>query len=102
MRNALDEFMIEGINTTIPLYKTIMNDEHFINGDLSTDYLDRYSIIEKMRKELKAKNSDRQNRLLPAVASAIIQTENVKRPQRGIILFRISGNLVELLEIEWR
>lgn len=82
MRNALDEFMIEGINTTIPLYKTIMNDEHFINGDLSTDYLDRYSIIEKMRKELKAKNSDRQKRLLPAIASAIIQTENVKRPSK--------------------
>jgi acetyl-CoA/propionyl-CoA carboxylase len=82
MRNALDEFVIEGINTTIPLYKTIMNDEYFINGDLSTDYLDRYSIIEKMRKELKAKNSDRQNRLLPAVASAIIQTENVKRPSK--------------------
>ena len=82
MRNALDEFTIEGINTTIPLYKTIMNDEHFINGDLSTDYLDRYSIIEKMRKELKTKNSDRQKRLLPAVASAIIQTENVKRPSK--------------------
>jgi acetyl-CoA/propionyl-CoA carboxylase len=82
MRNALDEFIIEGINTTIPLYKTIMNDEHFINGDLSTDYLDRYSIIEKMRKELKTKNSDRQKRLLPAVASAIIQTENVKRPSK--------------------
>ncbi len=79
MRNALDEFIIEGINTTIPLYKTIMNDEHFIKGDLSTDYLDRYSIIEKMRKELKTRNSDRQKRLLPAVASAIIQTENVKR-----------------------
>jgi len=82
MRNALDEFIIEGINTTIPLYKTIMNDEHFINGDLSTDYLDRYSIIEKMRKELKTRNSDRQKRLLPAVASAIIQTENVKRPSK--------------------
>ncbi len=82
MRNALDEFMIEGINTTIPLYKTIMNDEHFINGDLSTDYLDRYSIIEKMRKEIKAKNSDRQKRLLPAVASAIIQSENIKQPSK--------------------
>src|SRR6188472_3216935 len=53
MSNALDEFLIDGVTTTIPLYKTIMNDEHFIKGDLSTDYLDRYSIIEKMRKELK-------------------------------------------------
>ena len=37
MKHALDEFMIEGINTTIPLYKTIMDDRNFINGELSTD-----------------------------------------------------------------
>src|SRR5690349_6584265 len=38
MRNALDEFTIEGINTTIPLYKTIMNEQNFIKGEISTDY----------------------------------------------------------------
>lgn len=79
MRNALDEFVIEGINTTIPLYKTIMNDKHFIKGDLSTDYLDRYSIIEKMKTELKEKNSSLQKRVLPAVATALIQSEFIKK-----------------------
>ena len=79
MRNALDEFVIEGINTTIPLYKTIMNDEHFISGELSTDYLDRYSIIQKMKDEQKSLNSDLQRRLLPAVSSAILQSEFVKK-----------------------
>ena len=79
MRNALDEFVIEGINTTIPLYKTIMNDEHFISGELSTDYLDRYSIVQKMKDEQKSLNSDLQRRLLPAVSSAIIQSEFVKK-----------------------
>lgn len=79
MRNALDEFVIEGINTTIPLYKTIMNDEHFISGELSTDYLDRYSIIQKMKDEQKSLNSDLQKRLLPAVSSAILQSEFIKK-----------------------
>ena len=79
MRNALDEFVIEGINTTIPLYKTIMNDRHFILGELSTDYLDRYSIIQKMKDEQKALNSDLQKRLLPAVSSAILQSDFIKR-----------------------
>ena len=79
MRNALDEFVIEGINTTIPLYKTIMNDKHFISGELSTDYLDRYSIIQKMKDEQKALNSDLQKRLLPAVSSAILQSEFIKK-----------------------
>jgi acetyl-CoA/propionyl-CoA carboxylase len=79
MRNALDEFVIEGINTTIPLYKTIMNDKYFISGELSTDYLDRYSIIQKMKDEQKSFNSDLHKRLLPAVSSAILQSEYVKK-----------------------
>lgn len=79
MRNALDEFVIEGINTTIPLYKTIMNEDHFIKGDLSTDYLDRYSIIEKMKTELKDKNTNIQKRILPAVATALLQSEYIKK-----------------------
>jgi acetyl-CoA/propionyl-CoA carboxylase len=79
MRNALDEFVIEGINTTIPLYKTIMNDKYFISGELSTDYLDRYSIIQKMKDEQKSYNSDLHKRLLPAVSSAILQSEYVKK-----------------------
>jgi len=79
MRNALDEFVIEGINTTIPLYKTIMDDKYFISGELSTDYLDRYSIIQKMKDEQKSFNSDLTKRLLPAVSSAILQSEYIKK-----------------------
>ncbi len=79
MRNALDEFVIEGINTTIPLYKTIMNDKYFISGELSTDYLDRYSMIQKMKDEQKALNSDLQKKLLPAVSSAILQSDFIKK-----------------------
>lgn len=79
MRNALDEFVIEGINTTIPLYKTIMNEDHFIKGDLSTDYLDRYSIVEKMKTELKDKNTNIQKRISPAVATALLQSEYIKK-----------------------
>jgi acetyl-CoA/propionyl-CoA carboxylase len=49
-REALNEFRVEGINTTIPLYKTIIDEPNFIEGRLSTDYLDRNGIIEKMNK----------------------------------------------------
>jgi acetyl-CoA/propionyl-CoA carboxylase len=79
MINALDEFIIDGINTTIPLYKTIMNDSHFINGDLSTDYLDRLSIIEKMNSEIKNKFKDKDGaKVLPGVAAVILHSEYVK------------------------
>jgi acetyl-CoA/propionyl-CoA carboxylase len=49
MINALNEFYIENINTTIPLHNFIMNDEAFIKGELSTDYLDRFNIIARMQ-----------------------------------------------------
>jgi acetyl-CoA carboxylase biotin carboxylase subunit len=40
MKNALEEFLIEGINTTIPLYLQIMNDEDYIAGNLSINFLE--------------------------------------------------------------
>src|SRR6478609_6953661 len=78
MSNALDEFLIDGVNTTIPLYKTIMNDAHFINGDLSTDYLERFSIIDKINQEIKNKFDDK-TKVLPGLAAALLYSEYGKK-----------------------
>jgi len=75
MRNALSEFSIEGINTTIPLYKTIMSEPNFIKGDLSTDYLDRFKVFDRMTEEQKA---DAQKHSLAAVAAVLVHSELVK------------------------
>ncbi|HEY6085940.1 MAG TPA: ATP-grasp domain-containing protein, partial [Nitrospira sp.] len=42
MRRALDEFVIQGIKTTIPLHKRILNDPDFQKGHVSTTFLDRF------------------------------------------------------------
>ena len=42
MRRALDEFVIEGIKTTIPLHRKIFNDPDFQKGHVSTTFLDRF------------------------------------------------------------
>ncbi|MDQ4014559.1 MAG: ATP-grasp domain-containing protein, partial [Thermoproteota archaeon] len=78
MKNALDEFMIEGINTTIPLYKTIMDDRNFINGELSTDYLERFKILNKMSENAKeaAKKSAK-----AAVAAVLLQSGFVRKTE---------------------
>jgi acetyl-CoA/propionyl-CoA carboxylase len=98
MINALDEFVIDGIKTTIPLYKTIMNDAHFIKGELSTDYLDRYAIIDKMNDEIKSKfNND--SKVLPGVAAVLLFSEYAKNysnfvntKESNTILRNISNN----------
>jgi acetyl-CoA carboxylase, biotin carboxylase subunit len=42
MRRALDEFVIDGIKTTIPLHRRIVNDPDFQKGHVSTTFLDRF------------------------------------------------------------
>jgi acetyl-CoA carboxylase biotin carboxylase subunit len=42
MRRALDEFVIEGIKTTIPLHKRILNDPDFQKGHVSTTFIERF------------------------------------------------------------
>jgi acetyl-CoA carboxylase biotin carboxylase subunit len=39
MRNALDEYRIEGFETTIPLHKRILEDEQFIEGRINTGFI---------------------------------------------------------------
>ncbi len=41
MRRALDEFVIEGIDTTIPFHRKMMDNPDFINGNFDTKYLER-------------------------------------------------------------
>ncbi len=75
MINALNEFYIENINTTIPLHRFIMRDEAFIRGELSTDYLDRFNIIARMQEEL---NSSIKSSI-DAIAAATLIHKNLSR-----------------------
>ncbi|KPQ00416.1 MAG: acetyl-CoA carboxylase complex biotin carboxylase subunit AccC [Bacteroidetes bacterium HLUCCA01] len=40
MIRALDEFIIEGVKTTIPYHKQLLLDENFVNGNFNTGYLE--------------------------------------------------------------
>jgi len=75
-KNALEEFTIEGINTTIPLYKTIMDEENFVNGEISTDYLDKFKLIDKMNQDAKTRSK---NVSSAAVAATLLQSEYIKK-----------------------
>jgi acetyl-CoA carboxylase biotin carboxylase subunit len=49
MHRALEMFIVEGVYTTIPLHRRIMEDEDFKAGNLDTKYLER--LLPKMREE---------------------------------------------------
>ena len=42
MRRALDECVIEGISTTLPLHRRILEDERFVAGEVTTHFLDDF------------------------------------------------------------
>jgi acetyl-CoA carboxylase biotin carboxylase subunit len=43
MRSALDEIVIEGIKTTIPFHRKMMDNKDFQSGDFDTKYLDTHN-----------------------------------------------------------
>ncbi len=45
MNRSLDEFVIEGITTTIELHKKLINHEKFVNSDFNVTWLDKEKII---------------------------------------------------------
>ncbi|WP_147802871.1 acetyl-CoA carboxylase biotin carboxylase subunit [Alkalicoccus halolimnae] len=44
MQRALDEFMVEGVKTTIPFHQQLFKHEVFRNGDFNTNFLENYPI----------------------------------------------------------
>ncbi len=45
MNRSLDEFVIEGITTTIPLHKKLLSHKKFINSDFNVTWLDKDKIL---------------------------------------------------------
>ncbi len=44
MSRALDEFIIEGVYTTIPFHKKVMKHEKFISGEFDTSFIEKYGL----------------------------------------------------------
>ncbi|MDH3279434.1 MAG: ATP-grasp domain-containing protein [Nitrosopumilus sp.] len=75
MLTALNDFYIQGVETSIPLYKTILNSEEYKKGDLSTDFLKRYGMIDKLTEDLKKEKVEKSE---AAIAAAIVHSEYFK------------------------
>lgn len=75
MLTALNDMYVQGVETSIPLYKTILNSEEYKNGQLSTDFLKRFNMIDRLSEDLKKEKQDKSE---AALAAAIIHSEYFK------------------------
>ncbi|WP_144462403.1 acetyl-CoA carboxylase biotin carboxylase subunit [Siminovitchia fortis] len=47
MRRALEEFIIEGVYTTIPFHLKLLENETFVSGDFNTKFLELHPVMNK-------------------------------------------------------
>jgi acetyl-CoA carboxylase biotin carboxylase subunit len=46
MKRALGEFIIEGVETTVPFHLNLMDNDVFKSGDFDTKFLERYNVMD--------------------------------------------------------
>ncbi len=49
MKRALDEFIIEGVKTTIPFHKLVLSKRPFLRGNATTSFIENNRIIEELK-----------------------------------------------------
>jgi len=47
MIRALDEFVVEGVHTTIPFHQQLLRDDRFRRGEFDTRFLESFTLEEK-------------------------------------------------------
>lgn len=52
MSRALQEYIITGVKTVIPFLQSVMEDEHFRKGDITTEYIDQKLRQESLQESL--------------------------------------------------
>ena len=98
---ALSEFIIGGIRTTIPLYLEIMRCDAFARGELSTDFIEREHLVEKMSKKNIELSDDYQ--IIAGIASAIHlsgKAQGLSSPKQAPVVDRKTKWCAEQRRIE--
>ena len=49
MRRALYEYIISGVTTNIPFHKAVLRNPHFLQGELSTHFIDDFDIMTQVQ-----------------------------------------------------
>ena len=44
MKRALDEFVIEGVKTTIPFHQKLLENSDFLSGNYTTKFMDSFEM----------------------------------------------------------
>ena len=71
MKRALEEFIIEGVDTTIPFHKVVLDSKEFVKGSITTSFIEENKILERLKKEKPRKNELSKREKLLIVTTAV-------------------------------
>jgi acetyl/propionyl-CoA carboxylase alpha subunit len=77
LKKALDEILILGVNTNIPFFKALLEEKDFLEGNFTTDFIEKSKILEKIK--------------LPAICQPLIEKkeEEVDEKELAEIIYKI-------------
>jgi acetyl-CoA carboxylase biotin carboxylase subunit len=94
---ALNEYFVAGIRTNLGLFRRILADQKFIEGDLSTGFLDRMVSEEAPRRG----KENKELRNVAAIAAALFQSNgNGSQPNSGSVVNGRASNWKKLAREE--
>lgn len=73
MRAALNEFIIEGVKTTIPLHKAILCERDFQRGRISLSFIERHKLLKRIRANNQASEK------IAVIAGCLLAYQNRKK-----------------------
>jgi acetyl-CoA carboxylase biotin carboxylase subunit len=92
MKNALNEFVVAGVKTTIPFHKKIMEDEQFLKGDIHINFVDEK--IEKLMPK-QVLEEEEAAAIIAVLADYVERSETraviPKRESKAVSLWRLAG-----------
>ncbi|HLC96062.1 MAG TPA: acetyl-CoA carboxylase biotin carboxylase subunit [Candidatus Nanoarchaeia archaeon] len=81
MRQALDEYIIEGIATNIPFHKLVMHDPFFLKGKIDTHFIEEHKLVERLGKQTAVKKRlSKEERTLIITTAACKYLERQRKP----------------------
>jgi acetyl-CoA carboxylase biotin carboxylase subunit len=73
MKMALQEFIIEGVKTTIPFHQLVLSKRQFLRGNITTSFIENNSLMEELKgKTLKKAELPREKKVI-IVTTAVTQ-----------------------------
>ncbi len=83
LARALDEYAIEGIHTTLPLFRSIVRNQEFRRGDFDTSFIDRFLGQQSQALSLAKETSEAEQQLIDIAAIAAVLHSKTNAHQRN-------------------